>query len=197
MIAERGVNTLVLVHRRELMEQWRERLSTFLEMTGEIGVIGGGKRKPSGSIDVAVMQSLVRRGQADAIVSEYGQVIVDECHHVSAFSFEAILRAVHARYVLGLTATPVRKDGHHPIITMQCGSIRFKTSPKKQAAARPFEHVVKPRTTSFGVSALAADGIQEVYRLLAEDGDRNAQIVEDVVQAARAGRSSLVLTERT
>jgi len=197
MIAERGVSTLVLVHRRELMEQWRERLSLFLETFGEIGVIGGGKRKPSGGIDVAVMQSLVRRGQVDEIVSEYGQVIVDECHHVSAFSFEAILRTACARYVLGLTATPIRKDGHHPIITMQCGPIRFKTNPKKQAAARPFEHVVKVRPTSFGVTALAADGIQEVYRLLAEDAERNALIVEDVVRATSDGRSSIVLTERT
>ncbi|MBE0418053.1 MAG: DEAD/DEAH box helicase family protein, partial [Coriobacteriia bacterium] len=147
VIAERGVSTLVLVHRRELMEQWRERLTAFLEMPGEIGMIGGGKRKPSGGVDIAVMQSLVRRGQVDGIVSEYGQVVVDECHHVSAFSFEAILRVARARYVLGLTATPIRKDGHHPIITMQCGPVRYKTSAKKQAAARPFEHLVRKRVT--------------------------------------------------
>jgi superfamily II DNA or RNA helicase len=197
MIAERGVSTLVLVHRRELMEQWRERLSTFLEMPGDIGIVGGGKRKPTGGVDIAVMQSLVRRGQVDEIVAGYGQVIVDECHHVSAFSFEAILRAARARYVLGLTATPIRKDGHHPIITMQCGPVRFKTNPKKQAAARPFEHIVKPRITAFGVSALAASGVQEVYRLLAEDAERNAMIVEDVAKATAEGRSSIVLTERT
>ncbi len=197
IIAERGVSTLVLVHRRELMEQWRERLTTFLEMPGDIGVIGGGKRRPSGGLDIAVMQSLVRRGQVDDIVSEYGQVIVDECHHVSAYSFEAILRSARARYVLGLTATPIRKDGHHPIITMQCGPVRYKTSAKKQAAARPFEHLVRKRVTGFGVTALAADGIQEVYRLLAEDEARNAQIIEDVTAVVAEGRSPIVLTERT
>ncbi|MDP2183398.1 MAG: DEAD/DEAH box helicase family protein, partial [Actinomycetota bacterium] len=198
VIAKRGVSTLVLVHRRELMEQWRERLSTFLDLPpGSIGVIGGGKRKPTGTIDIAVLQSLVRKGSVDPIVAEYGQVIVDECHHVSAFSFEAVLRQVRARFVLGLTATPIRKDGHHPIITMQCGPVRFKTDLKRQAAARPFEHIVRPRETGFGVAALAADGIQEVYRLLAGDETRNALIVEDVVAAASEGRSALVLTERT
>ncbi len=198
VIAKRGVSTLVLVHRRALMEQWRERLSTFLDLpSGSIGVIGGGKRKPTGTIDIAVLQSLVRKGVVDPIVADYGQVIIDECHHVSAFSFEAVLRQVRARFVLGLTATPIRKDGHHPIITMQCGPVRFKTNLKRQAAARPFEHIVRPRETGFGVAALAADGIQEVYRLLAADENRNSLIVEDVIAAAAAGRSALVLTERT
>ena len=198
VIATRGVSTLVLVHRRELMEQWRERLSTFLNASPEsIGVIGGGKRKPSGAIDIAVLQSLVRKGVVDPIVAEYGQIIVDECHHVSAFSFEAVLRQARARYVLGLTATPIRKDGHHPIIAMQCGPVRFKTDLKRQAAARPFEHIVRPRETGFGVTALVADGIQEVYRLLAADEARNTLIVADVVAAAEAGRSALVLSERT
>ncbi len=198
VIAKRGVSTLVLVHRRELMEQWRERLATFLGTEpSAIGVIGGGKRKPTGLIDIAVLQSLVRKGVVDPIVAEYGQVVVDECHHVSAFSFEAVLRQARARYVLGLTATPVRKDGHHPIIAMQCGRVRFKTDLKRQAAARPFDHIVVPRETGFGVSAMAADGIQEVYRLLASDETRNALIVEDVIAAAMAKRSALVLTERT
>ncbi len=198
IIAKRGVSTLVLVHRRELMLQWRERLATFLDAEpATIGVIGGGKRKPTGLIDIAVLQSLVRKSVVDPIVAEYGQVVVDECHHVSAFSFEAVLREARARYVLGLTATPVRKDGHHPIITMQCGPVRFKTDLKRQAAARPFDHIVVPRETGFGVSALAADGIQEVYRLLASDESRNALIVEDVLVAAMSNRSSLVLTERT
>ncbi len=197
LIAERGVSTLVLVHRRELMEQWKERLSAFLEMPGEIGLIGGGRRRRGGLVDIAVMQSLVRHGHVDPVVAEYGHIVVDECHHVSAFSFEAILRTVRARYVLGLTATPIRKDGHHPIITMQCGPVCYRTDPKRQAAARPFEHVVRPRRTAFGASAIAAVSIQEVYRLLVDDPARNALIVGDVAQAAEDGRSSIVLTERT
>jgi hypothetical protein len=125
MIAARKTNTLILVHRRQLLDQWRERLSIFLNLPLKgIGQIGAGRRKPTGTIDVAVLQSLNRKGGVDDTVGGYGQVIVDECHHLSAFSFEQVLRQVKARYVLGLTATPFRKDGHHPIILMQCGGIR-------------------------------------------------------------------------
>jgi superfamily II DNA or RNA helicase len=114
------------------MDQWRERLALFLGLSGkEIGQIGGGKTTKTGCLDVAVIQSLIRKGEVKDIVAEYGQVIVDECHHVSAFSFERVLRKVKAKYVVGLTATPVRKDGHHPIILMQCGPIRFNVSSKR------------------------------------------------------------------
>lgn len=154
LIAMRKVNTLVLVHRRHLMDQWRERLALFLGLNiKDIGQIGGGKTVKTGRLDVAVIQSLIRKGEVKDIVAEYGQVIVDECHHVSAFSFERVLRKVKAKYVLGLTATPIRKDGHHPIILMQCGPIRFNVSSKKQAAASAFRYEVIPRLTDFTVPA--------------------------------------------
>ena len=122
MVARRSVNTLILVHRTELLNQWQERLQTFLGAGKEtVGTIGGGKNKAAGKIDIAVMQSLTRKGEVSALVENYGQIIVDECHHLSAFSFEGILKHAKARYVLGLTATPVRRDGHQPIIFMQCG----------------------------------------------------------------------------
>ena len=125
MIARRSVNTLVLVHRTELLKQWQERLQSFLGVgNGVIGTIGGGKAKPSGKIDIAVMQSLSRRGEINPLVENYGHVVVDECHHVGAVSFAAILKRVKAKYVLGLTATPIRRDGQQPIIFMQCGPIR-------------------------------------------------------------------------
>jgi hypothetical protein len=125
LIARRGVNTLVLVHRTELLKQWQERLQAFLGVgKGVIGTIGGGKAKPTGKIDIAVMQSLSRQGETNEIVENYGQVIADECHHLSAFSFEAILKRARAKYVLGLTATPIRRDGRQPIIFMQCGPTR-------------------------------------------------------------------------
>jgi superfamily II DNA or RNA helicase len=112
MIAARKTNTLVLVHRRQLLDQWRERLSIFLDLPlKSIGQIGAGRRKPTGWIDVAVLQGLNRKGAVEDVVADYGQVIVDECHHISAFSFEQVLRQAKARYVLGLTATPFRKDG--------------------------------------------------------------------------------------
>jgi superfamily II DNA or RNA helicase len=126
LIAERKVSTLVLVHRQQLLDQWRERLAAFLDMSiKSIGQIGGGKSARTGVIDVAVIQSLQRKGEVKDSVAEYGQVIVDECHHISAFTFEQIMKQVKAKYVVGLTATPTRKDGHQPIVLMQCGPIRF------------------------------------------------------------------------
>lgn len=121
IIARRGVNTLVLVHRTELLKQWQERLQAFLGIgKGVVGTIGGGKAKPTSQIDIAVMQSLSRQGEVNALVENYGQVIVDECHHVGATSFDAILKRTKAKFVLGLTATPIRRDGLQPVIFMQC-----------------------------------------------------------------------------
>lgn len=124
MIARRGANTLVLVHRTELLKQWQERLQAFLGVAkGVVGTVGG-KAKPTGKIDIAVMQSVSRQGEVNPLVENYGQVIVDECHHVGAVSFDAILKRTKAKYVLGLTVTPIRRDGQQPIIFMQCGPIR-------------------------------------------------------------------------
>lgn len=160
LIALRKVNTLVLVHRRQLMDQWRERLALFLGIAiKDIGQIGGGKNTQTGRLDLAVIQSLIRKGEVKDIVAEYGQVIVDECHHVSAFSFERVLKRVKAKYVVGLTATPVRKDGHHPIILMQCGPIRFNVGGKKQAAASVLQYEVIPRLTEFTVPPESRDSI--------------------------------------
>jgi superfamily II DNA or RNA helicase len=199
LIAMRKVNTLVLVHRRHLMDQWRLRLALFLGLsTKEIGQIGGGKTTQTGRLDVAVIQSLIRKGEVKDILAEYGQVIVDECHHVSAFSFERVLKKVKAKYVVGLTATPIRKDGHHPIILMQCGPIRFNVSSKKQAAASAFQYEVIPRLTEFTVpSEWNGIGIQEIYTALVNDERRTDLIVADVVSAIEDGRSPLLLTERT
>jgi len=199
LIALRKVNTLVLVHRRHLMDQWRERLALFLGLsTKDIGQIGGGKTARNGRLDVAVIRSLIRKGDVKDIVAEYGQVIVDECHHVSAFSFERVLRKVKAKYVVGLTATPVRKDGHHPIILMQCGPIRFNVSSKKQAAASAFQYEVIPRITEFTVPPeWNGIGIQDIYTALIHDDQRTDLIVADVVGAIEDGRFPLLLTERT
>ena len=119
LIAKRKVNTLVMVHRQQLLDQWHERLAMFLNLPPKaIGQIGGGKMDRTGCVDIAVIQSLHRKEEVKDFVPEYGQVIVDECHHISAFTFEQVMKQVKARYVVGLTATPTRKDGHHPIIYM-------------------------------------------------------------------------------
>ena len=201
LIAKRAVNTLVLVHRRQLQEQWIDRLSTFLGLSGrEIGQVGGGRKKPTGIIDVAVIQSMVRKGLVNDLVGSYGHVIVDECHHLSAYSFELVVRQTKAKFVTGLSATVTRKDGHHPIVFMQCGPIRHRVNPKEQAAARPFQHSVMVRPTDFRPLRPADPDMrtqfQDLYRELISDEQRNQIICEEIIQAVRDGRSPLVLTER-
>ncbi|MCG5531267.1 DEAD/DEAH box helicase [Halorhodospira halochloris] len=194
LIARRKVSTLVLVHRKELLLQWQERLNGFLDLPkGGLGVVGGGKKKPSGQIDIAVMQSLNRREGRGVFLDQYAQIIVDECHHISAFSFESILKQVKAKFVVGLTATPIRRDGHHPIIFMQCGAIRHTV---KKAETVPQKLEVWPKVLP--VPKLAPDSpIQEVFRTLATDETRNRHIAKDVLTAYQEGRKVLVLTERT
>jgi superfamily II DNA or RNA helicase len=199
LIAERGTNTLILVHRQQLLDQWVARLRTFLDVDGaHIGVIRGGKKKPTGCIDVATIQSLVKKGEVSDLVADYGHLVVDECHHLSAVSFEAVARAAKAKYVLGLSATVTRKDGHHPIIFMQCGPIRYRVDAKKQAAARPFSHRVVIKKTAFRANRENPDAIsiQELYGLLARDTARNDMIFNDVLLALEARRSPVVITER-
>jgi superfamily II DNA or RNA helicase len=136
LIARRGVNTLVLVHRRQLLDQLVERLSAFLGLSpASIGRIGGGRNRPTGLLDVAVIQSLIKKGVVEDRVGEYGHVIVDECHHLSAQSFDRVARQAKACFVTGLSATVARKDGHHPIIFMQCGPIHYRVNAKNRRRA--------------------------------------------------------------
>ena len=201
LIAKRSVNTLVLVHRKQLLDQWIERLNTFLDVSDDaIGQIGGGKRKPTGLIDVAMIQSLSRKGVVDDKVAEYGHLVVDECHHISARSFEIVARQSKAKFVIGLSATVIRKDGHHPIIFMNCGPVRYKVDDRKQAAKRPFAHKVIVRRTNFRIpSTFGTTGytaIHKVYESLMESIERNQLIVDDILQAVSNGRFPVILTER-
>ena len=202
LIARRGVNTLVLVHRQQLLEQWVERLAAFLGVPAKsIGRLGGGRKKLTGGIDVALMQSLVRKGVVQDCMGAYGHVVVDECHHLPARSFELVACRAKARYVTGLSASITRKDGHHPIIFMQCGPVRYRVNARQQAAARPFAHHVLVRPTGFRSPAMpAADSraeFQQLYEALTQDSRRNELICRDVIAAVQAGRFPLVLTERT
>lgn len=220
LIAEKKVNALILVDKVSLLTQWQERLSEFLiihenrpdeaavnprqmgrkKIRNIIGQIGAGKDTASGIIDIAVMQSLSRKGEVRPCVKNYGMIIADECHHASAFTYEQILKTASASYVYGLTATPARKDGHHPILFMQCGPLRFRDDPKKQAEKRPFDHVVIPRFTSLGVP-LGEDekdvSIQKLYAEISNHDFRDQQIIRDVLKNTEGGRNSLVLTLRT
>ena len=200
LLASRKANTLVLVHRRQLMDQWTARLGAFLDLPASaIGRISGGGRKPTGIVDVAVIQSLVCGDEVDDVVADYGHLIVDECHHLSAVSFEKVARRAKARYVLGLSATVTRQDGHHPIVFMQCGPVRFRASAKAHARQRPFAHRALLRPTAFRLPE-DVEGerppIQRLYAALAGDEDRDDLIFDDVLKALETGRSPLVLTAR-
>jgi superfamily II DNA or RNA helicase len=201
LIGQRKVNTLVLVHRRQLLDQWIAHLTNFLGLSPqEVGQIGSGRRKPTGIVDVATIQSLHKKGVVDDVVGEYGHLVIDECHHISARSFELVARQSKAKCVLGLSATVIRKDGHHPIIFMQCGPVRYRVDPRVQAAIRPFQHRVLVKKTEFRmseeISVANRISIQEIYKALSKDESRNALIVEDVLEAIKVGRNPVILTER-
>ncbi|MFS0646835.1 TOTE conflict system archaeo-eukaryotic primase domain-containing protein [Siminovitchia sp. 179-K 8D1 HS] len=194
LIAERKVNTLIIVHRTQLMKQWVEQIAAFLNIPpADIGQIGGGKNKITGKIDVATLQSINFGGELKSFITQYGQIIVDECHVISAFTFEKVLKQIRARYVVGLTATPIRKDGLHPIITMQCGPIRYTVDARTQSLVRPFIHRLVVRETDFQTEKTE---FHEIYQELLKDEARNQNIFEDVLQSLEEGRSPLILTER-
>ncbi len=198
LIAERKRATLVLVHRTQLLDQWREQLAVFLGLdVKEIGQIGGGRRKQTGLVDVAMIQSLARRKDLSEFAGRYGNVIVDECHHIPAVSFEKVLKEVRAKHLTGLTATPIRRDGHHPILHYYLGPIRYSFDRKDQAVRGFFRHRLFVRETSFSIDVDGTrTGIQHIYQRLALDPKRNEMILDDVIRALEEGRSPLVLTER-
>jgi superfamily II DNA or RNA helicase len=145
-------------------------------------------------IDIAVMQSVSRQGEINPLVENYGHVIVDECHHVGAVSFDAILKQVKAKYVLGLTATPIRRDGQQPIIFMQCGPIRYTAA---KPASAPHDLEVVPQLLHKRIDLPQDAGIQDVFRHLAIDENRTAEIAAQIASSFNQGRKVLVLTERT
>ena len=198
IITERKANTLILVHRKSLLDQWRERLASFLGMAArDVGVFCGERKKPGGSIDIALIQSLCRKGEINDLIAGYGHLIVDECHHIPAFTFEQVIRQAKAKYVLGLTATPIRKDGHHPIILMQCGPIRVRIRPQDTNQHRQCQRRVHVHKTQFALPPNAEEQpIQTLYAALGNDEARNRMILEDVRAVLAEGRAPLVLTER-
>ena len=216
MIAEKKVSTLILVHRAQLMEQWKERLAQFLAIgevlppqprrrgrqkkRGIIGSYGANKDTRSGIVDIAMLQSMGSSEEIQPWIHDYGMVIVDECHHIPAVSFEQVLKAVSAKFVYGLTATPKRQDGHHPILYMYLGSIRYQVDARLQAEKRPFAHLMIPRFTGMRFHLdenSKSPAIVQYYDQIMLDDLRNHQIVEDVLHCAEEGRSCLLLSERT
>lgn len=210
LIASHKVNTLVLVHNREIMKQWQEDIQRFLEIREEIPVeVGRRKRKPRsivgtlyaghdslhGLVDVAMISSLGRGDAIDERVTAYGMVIMDECHHAGAYTFENVLWKVKAKYVYGLTATPMREDGHEKIVFMQLGPVRYRLTEKDRAAMQEFRHEITPRFTSFVSITQRTPTINELYKLLIHDKVRNKLLTEDILAAVEKERTPLVLTK--
>ena len=213
LIAERKVNTLIIVHNEKLLEVWKNSASKFLSLDhvlpesetkrgrpkkGEIvGTLGGGNDNLNGIVDIAIYKSLLEGEGAKDFVKDYGMVLIDECHHVGAFSYEQVLNHVNAKWVYGFTATPIRSDGLDALIFFNCGPIRFSTNTKAQMEGHGFDHIMIPRFTSLNPILLTSfNNIPTIHTDLVNTDGRNRMIVNDVISALREGRTPLVLTER-
>ena len=213
IIARKKVNTLILVHSKALLKQWHDRLTEFLNIDypkheeknkrgrrkvfSPIGCFDSSGNTLHGIIDIALIQSCLDEDGVKPFVQDYGMVIVDECHHVSSITFEQVLMSIKAHTIYGLTATPIRKDGHQPIIFMQCGPIRFTTDIKSQIAQQSFDRFLIPRFTSYNSILEDRLSIATLYKYLSEDEIRNNLIVEDICKAVNTGRTPIILTNRT
>lgn len=210
LIARRKVSTLILVHSKALMAQWYERLNEFLDIDypepeqikkrgrkkafSPVGCLDSTTDTIHGVVDIALMQSCFEDGKVKSFVQDYGMVIVDECHHVSSVTFEKVLKSVKARFVYGLTATPIRKDGQQPIIFMQCGPIRFSADVKSQILKQSFRRYLIPRFTSYRNITDDKQSFMTIQQSLIADGARNSLIIDDVRKAVESGRTPVVLT---
>ncbi len=184
IISKRSVNTLILVHKTTLLEQWVKRLSEYFEIDSkEIGQLGKGKKRISSMIDVATLQSLKNRPE---LIEEYTQVIVDEVHHIPAVSFEVPLKRFRGKYLLGLSATPIRQDGMHPIMFMQCGEIGFEKKQKRSQTHRLI-------TIQTEFESMYED-FSSILNELAEDEVRNSLIVAEIQKLS--DRNILILSDR-
>ena len=213
IIARKKVNTLILVHSKALLKQWHDRLTEFLNIDypqheeknkrgrrkvfSPIGCFDSSGNTLHGIIDIALIQSCLDEDGVKPFVQDYGMVIVDECHHVSSITFEQVLMSIKAHTIYGLTATPIRKDGHQPIIFMQCGPIRFSTDVKSQIAKQSFDRFLISRFTSYNSILEDRLSIATLYKYLSEDEIRNNLIVEDICKAVNTGRTPIILTNRT
>ncbi len=220
LIAQAGISTLVIVPKTALVTQWAQRLGEFLaiEHPGEplltpsgrpskrkrhvIGQIGGGKNRVSGIVDIATYQSLVEKdpdtgeSRAKELVKGYGMIVCDECHHAAAPQLELILKAVPARLVYGLSATPNRSDGLDRALYMLCGPVRCRIDPKELAKQQGFRRILRPRLTRVRLGCEPGASYTQVIDKLCAHAARNELIANDVAKAVECGRRPLVLTKR-
>lgn len=210
LIAEREVSTLIIVHSKVLAQQWKERLSQFLSIESQpfkeytptgrlrkkesIGEIYGSKNKQSRIIDIVLFQTLSSRGHLDEFFNHYGQVIVDEAHHVAAKSYEDVIKQVNTRYLYGLTATPERKDGLHPLVFMRLGDIIYEHDTNIDDSVL-IPRYFYPRFTSYSDYNPELNHIEHL-NTMQKDEERNLQIIEDICENIENNYTCLVLTDR-
>ncbi len=212
LISERKVNTLILVHTNEIMQNWLTDLERFLEInedypqyttkTGRvktrkslIGKLSGPHNSLTGIIDVAMVSSLGKGDNVKPFVKDYGMVIMDECHHGAADTIESVLSEVNARYVYGLTATVKREDGKDKTVLMQFGPVRYSFTAKDNVKLQGIEHVLEPRFTPI-TSAKTKLTANEAYDIVVSSDVRNNLIASDIEKSVIEGHTPLVLSKR-
>ena len=197
IIEERKVNTLILVNKLQLLNQWKDRIKEFLNVE-EVGEISSKKKNITNVIDVASIKSLWNNGEVLDIAKNYGMIIIDECHHTAAYTFEQAINTGNARYVYGISATPERENGHTPIIKMQCGDIRYKVDSLKfnKELNIPMKVIVKKSHLNFTNPNVDNYELNEINDLIAKDVIRSENIIKDIKKEYENGKNILVLTER-
>ena len=210
VVAERKVNTLILVHNREILNNWVKDLDKFLNINEEvpvyytktgrmkkrksiIGSLYAGHDSTNGLIDVAMISSLGSEGEVNDIVKNYGLVIMDECHHAAANTYDAVLREVSAKYLYGFTATLKRDDGMEQKVLMRFGPVRYRYSAKQRAEKQGIEHIIYPRFTRLQ-NIGEPWKINDAYSNVIKAEERNEQIVGDVFDCLDKGRTPIIIT---
>ena len=197
LIAERKLPTLILVHRKQFVEQWKTRLSEFLGLDKTaIGVFGVQEKKRTGIIDIGMLQTISKMKNENSVIDTYGLVIIDECHHVPAVSFESVLKSISARHYIGLTATPYRKDGHQAIIHMQCGPIVTTMTEMQAQADLVKKAVIRETTFCLPINAPPQPAIHQIWEWLVQDQDRLRLVAMDVIEALKQKSFPLILSDR-
>lgn len=214
MIARRGISTLILVDRADLMNQWIKRLDEFLDIDEElpeyqtktgrtrkrkslIGNLQGAHDTLTGIVDVAMIRSLKKKDGFHPMLKEYAQVYFDECHHAASESAIEVLQEINAKYVYGVTATPKRGDGKEKINEFLLGPIRYRFTAKDRAEEQNIDHLVYPRfTRTVKPHHLSKTPYgNDAYELIRNNDVRDEQIIRDVADCVQAGRTPVVLTK--
>ena len=210
LIAERKVNTLILLESTDLISQWEEELGRFLTIDEEppeyhtktgrvkkrssvIGTLKGGKDTMTGIVDIAMVGSLYKKGQFHEKLNSYGMVIMDECHHAASATAQEILKKINAKYVYGVSATPMRSDSLEKINYMLLGPVRHRYTALERAEAQGIEHLVIPRYTRV-VGTFSSKEINKAYNHICSNEMRNKQILDDILNCVKVGRTPVILT---